>query len=324
MNKSSSQRTTDSTSHESGSSEETSCWDRLVDRLLPSDTENPPVIRDPKWQERAKWTVFALSWLSWLFGLIAISGCNLMKIGDSELGYGDLDSIGLFQVAYYSDLNDEFLGCISYDSAATWDRGFKTSRAMAVLMMMCLTAIIILITPTVLFLTIRGMRLVFYYLARFLILPALVFNCFMFIFFGRDECAEEDTKCPPGAGGILAMMNVFIIAILAVLLFVTPVPAKPALGCYTEPESSETLEKHDVEQPKPKKVQQRQPTLAVPELRPTDQGVDMKVQRTPEGLKVSQRIIHTDGTKTVSKYVKKIPTEEQDDATPDEIEMPVY
>jgi hypothetical protein len=353
MKRSSSQRTVESTSHEhdgkgknrerepSGDEEKPSCWDRLVARLLPSETDyQRPLIRDIKWQHRMIAVIFVLSWISFFFGLVSVSGCDFIRMGKSDAAYGSLESLGLFRVPYHSEHDNSFLGCIAYDSAAEWDRGFRNSRAMALLGMLCLSGIVFFITPAILFITNKGMRIVFYWLARFLVLPALFFNCMVFIMFGRDECGEGATKCPPGSAGILAMINVFIIAILAVLLFVTGCPTNPALGVYSDPNAQEQRQRQskvekDIEQPpeqpKPptelRRSKQTKPSgeqssssalVVVPALGANDNRIDMRVEKIPGGedLKVSQRFIHVDGTKTVKTYVKKQP---RTDAMPDEI-----
>jgi hypothetical protein len=352
MKRSSSQRTIDSTSHEddrknrgreessAGEDESASCWDRLVARLLPKETDyQRPLIRDIKWQHRMIAVIFVLSWISFVFGLVSVSGCDFIRIGESNAEYGSMESLGLFRVPYHSEHDNSFLGCIAYDSAAEWDRGFRNSRAMALLGMLCLSGIVLLITPAILFITNKGMRIVFYWLARFLVLPALFFNCMVFIMFGRDECAEG-ARCPPGSAGILAMINVFIIAILAVLLFVTGCPTNPVLGAYSDPNAQQqhTVEKdieQPPEQPKPSTEQRRskqtKPSeqsssssdlVAVPALGANDNRIDMRVEKVDGGLKVCQRFFHVDGTKTIKTYVKKQP---EQDATPDsELRIAVF
>jgi hypothetical protein len=101
--------------------------------------------------------------------------------------YRQLDGLGLFREPVY-DGDHSNLGCIRYESRFSFDRGFKTSRFMAVLTMSLLTLMLLLITSSYLFVKNRGMRRVFFWTVRFLVFPTLFFNCLMFIFYGREDC----------------------------------------------------------------------------------------------------------------------------------------
>jgi hypothetical protein len=101
--------------------------------------------------------------------------------------YRQIDGLGLFREPVY-DNDHTNLGCIRYESRFSFDRGFKTSRFMAILTMILLTLMLILITSCYLFVKNRGMRKVFFWTVRFLVFPTLFFNCLMFIFYGREVC----------------------------------------------------------------------------------------------------------------------------------------
>lgn len=98
-----------------------------------------------------------------------------------------LDALGLFREPVY-DNDHTNLGCISYESRFSFDRGFKTSRFMAIVTMVLLTIMFCLISSAYLFVKNRGMRKIFYWTVRFLVFPTLFFNCLMFIFYGREVC----------------------------------------------------------------------------------------------------------------------------------------
>lgn len=246
--------------------------------------------------------------------MMSVSGCTYMKMGESTLKYDTLNAAGIFREPVYDKEHNKVLGCVRYSNAAQVDRGFRIVRAMAVLMAICLSVIFLLITPTILFITNNGKRVIFYSVSRALIIPALVFNCIMFILFGREECRAAGTQCSPGLSGIVAILNTFIIFILAVLLFVTPVPSHPEI--VPSPEDP-TPPRQLSSNKKNGRVDQLQQTkdientditnVVIPELGKADKEVDLRIRRVPEsgGLKISQRLIHVDGTKTVTSYFVK-------------------
>jgi hypothetical protein len=299
--------------------QEQSHWDRLVQRLHLD--QNPSIIQDRDIQDRLKWTVLFLSFLSCLFALISVAGCTYMKMGESALEYDVLVPSGIFREPVYNEERSEVLGCVRYADSRQVDRGFKIVRAMAVLMVLCLSIIFFLITPTILFITNAGKRVIFYSLCRVLAIPALVFNCIMFILFGRKECTSGAIQCSPGFSGILAIINTFIIFILAVLLFLTPVPSHPEIVACPQPgpprhvssNSNGRVEKRqgrkDIENTAiTSSNAQSTMNVAVPELGEADKEVGIRIRREPEQgrVKVSQRIIHVDGTKTVTSYFVKV------------------
>jgi hypothetical protein len=301
------------------------CWDRLVQKLHLD--QNPSIIIKYcqeycgiQIQGRLKWTVLCLSWLAFLLGIMSVTGCTYMEMGGGT-------AAGIFREPIYDDDDDstKILGCVRYADSRQVDRGFKIVRAMSVLMLICMTAIVLLITPTVLFMTNHAKRISFYSLCRILVSPTLIFHCIMFILFGREECASAEMQCSPGFSGKIAIINTFVIFILAILLFVTPVPTHPEIVPFADAEptppsrpaiSSNSKTTDEVDQPQhTKDIENAKVTsdagspvsVVIPELGKTYKEVDFRIRREREKgrLKVSQRLIHVDGTKIVTSYFVK-------------------
>jgi hypothetical protein len=157
---------------------------------------------------------------------VSVTHCSFIRKGDASLSYSSLDQMGLFKVPMY-DPDHRLLGCISYDSRSEWDRNFKMVRAMGVFLLFCLSVVTILYTLSVLFLVNEKRKFIIHWICRSLIFPALLFNTLLFILFGGEECDGEDTKCSPGPGAILAMVNEVVILAAAFLFILIPQPTNP-------------------------------------------------------------------------------------------------
>ena len=150
-----------------------------------------------------------------------------MKTGDPSKDYRALDQMGLFTVPYYDPFNHEILGCVGYDSRSEWDTNFKLARTNAIFLLISLSMVAILYTLSMLFLLHERSKFIIHWICRCLVVASLIFNTLLFIVFGGDDCKRNNTKCPPGTGAILAMVNEFALLAMTVLWVMVPPPTFP-------------------------------------------------------------------------------------------------
>lgn len=122
-------------------------------------------------------------------------------------------------------------------------------------------------------------------------------------------------RCAPGFSGFVAMINAFVLFTMGVLIMLSPCPPSAVLARYKEPgaggdglpeqpKSPETRSSSNKNKPNEEYPSDR---LIVPELGEHDTGVDIRVEKVAGGVKVTQRVTHADGKKTVSSYTRKTP-----------------
>ena len=95
---------------------------------------------------------------------------------------------------------------------------------------------------------------------------------------------------------------------MGILIVLTPCPTYAALARYVEPKPQASLKNDQETLPEqPRSLSIPSDRLLVPELGDNDTGVDIKVEKVADGLKVTQRVTHADGKKTVTSYTKHTP-----------------
>jgi hypothetical protein len=114
-------------------------------------------------------------------------------------------------------------------------------------------------------------------------------------------------RCVPGFSGFVAMINAFVIFTMGILITLCPCPTSAAFARYEEPrQAAPKYDEHELPE-QPRSSLPPSDRLLIPELGDNDTGVDIKVEKVEDGLKVTQRVTHADGKKTVTSYTKHTP-----------------
>jgi hypothetical protein len=158
-------------------------------------------------------------------------------MGPANLDYDSLDGMGFFYQAYYDDDNKhDFLGCIQYKVDASWSgaAAFKASRVFGVVLAMISTLLLVMVNMMVLFLRFDHRRRLLHFMIRVIIPIAFVCSIFTLAVFSMDECQKDNMQCPPGTGGVVAIINMFVFALLSVLVFLAPTPSQPVFALFKD------------------------------------------------------------------------------------------
>jgi hypothetical protein len=186
-----------------------------------------------------RWSMFGLTWLVWTFTIVSVQHCSFFKMGPANLDYDSLDGMGFFYQAYY-DVDDDnkrdFLGCLQYKVDASWSgaAAFKASRVFGVVLAMISTLLLVMVNMMVLFVRLDDRRRVLHCMIRVLVPISFLCSVFTLAVFSMDECQKDDMQCPPGAGGVVAIVNMFVFAVLAVIVFLAPPPSQPVFALFKE------------------------------------------------------------------------------------------
>jgi hypothetical protein len=188
--------------------------------------------------------MFGLTWLAWAFTVVSVQHCSFFKMGPADLDYGSLDGMGFFYQAYYEHEKHDFLGCIQYNVDASWSgAAFQASRVFGVVLAMISTLLLVMVNMMVLFIRIDDRRRLLHLTIRVLVPIAFVCSIFTLVVFSMDECQKDDMQCPPGAGGVVAIMNMFVFAVLSVLVFQAPTPSQPVFVLFEHAKKATTRSK---------------------------------------------------------------------------------
>lgn len=180
--------------------------------------------------------MFGLTWVAWAFTIVSVQHCSFFKMGPANLDYGSLDGMGFFYQAYYDDEKGNFLGCIQYKEDASWSgaAAFKASLVFGVVLAYISTLLLVMVNMMVLFVRLDDRRRLLHFMIRVLVLLAFVCSIFTLAVFSMDECQKDGIQCPPGAGGIVAILNMFVFAALSVLVFLAPTPSQPIFAFFKD------------------------------------------------------------------------------------------
>jgi hypothetical protein len=183
-----------------------------------------------------RWKMFGLTWVAWAFTIVSVQHCSFFKMGPANLDYVSLDGMGFFYHAYYDDEKRDFLGCIQYKVDASWSgaAAFKASRVFGVVLAMISTSLLVMVNMMVLFLRLDDRRRLLHSMIRVLVPIAFVCSIFTLAVFSMDECQKDDMQCPPGAGGVVAIINMFVFAVLSVFVFLAPTPSQPVFALFKD------------------------------------------------------------------------------------------
>jgi hypothetical protein len=178
--------------------------------------------------------MFCLTWIAWAFTIVSVQHCSFFKMGPANLDYDSLDGMGFFYQAYYYDDDNkhDFLGCIQYKVGNSWSGAvaFKASRVFGVVLAMISTLLLVMVNMMVLFIRFHQRRRLLHFMIRVIIPIAFVCSIFTLAVFSMDECQKDNMQCPPGTGGVVAIINMFVFALLSVLVFLAPTPSQPVFA----------------------------------------------------------------------------------------------
>jgi hypothetical protein len=174
-----------------------------------------------------RWTVLLLTWISWIFALVTVTRCTFIKIVSDDESSSDIKSLGLFSVPIYT-ADKDIRGCVSYESNDGRTGGFKAGRAFSIFLVVTISIAFVIVNGMMLFIQTHMTRRLMYLLVRVCVPVAFIANTLTFVTFSMEECSEKGTKCSPGGAAIVAILNVLVLFILAVLVIVTPAPSQCA------------------------------------------------------------------------------------------------
>lgn len=165
--------------------------------------------------------VLWVSVVAWVFSVVSVAACTFVKSGLESASYRDLAEFGLFNYNFASDERQ----CVSYGNTVNYSAAAKTARAFGVIC--CLLTGFAMIQALSLQLFLRSNRELVWKSTRILLMAAPLAQLLTFTTFGDDVCLAPNVKCVPGAAGIIAILNVFVLVALAVVCCITPPPAQP-------------------------------------------------------------------------------------------------
>jgi len=228
-----------------------------------------------------RWTIFGLTILSWILSVVTLASCTFLVVED----YGE----GLFSYEKNSDGD-----CEKYDPDAEFNAADQVGRAFGVITNLLLVLAFVGVSLVIFLLKENPARLV-WMATRIVFVGALLSVLFTFAAVGSEACTDEDTECGLGAAGICNAINVFILIGILSTVWCTPIPDEPVIKfgrSQDAPVSSKS--------PAPNSA----PVAAAPQVTKT-------IEMTPEGRKITEVVVHPDGSKTVTETF-----EEADDIPP--------
>jgi len=200
-----------------------------------------------------KLVVFLLTGLSTLFALLSVGDCSFMTSSTFSYSNDSRDAkIGLFSQAVY-DLDGDRLGCVKYNSMskARFDGSFRASRAFAVLTALILTTTFTVLSFVLLLLPFRNNNnsdavvgvatttttRTIWSACQYSLMASTVTQMFTFFALGSDFACNGgggQGKCQLTGVGILACMNVVLLAGLSIVAYLEPAPTEPWLLWWDE------------------------------------------------------------------------------------------
>lgn len=167
-------------------------------------------------------TAYTFLIVAWIFSVSIIADCTFLRIGLSDTKYGELDEFGIFQINLDSP---EGHRCAAYRGATPISAGFKAARAFGVLNSLALGIAMVQVACLQLFTDYK--RSCMWLSVRVEIIIGFVCQLLTFSAFAEESCGFPDTKCVPGAAGILAIINVVLLMVLMWMYWILPSPAGP-------------------------------------------------------------------------------------------------
>jgi hypothetical protein len=201
--------------------------------------------------------MFGLAWLTWVFSIVSVQHCSFIKMGPANVDYDSLDAMGFFHQAYYDDKNRDFLGCIKYEVDASWSGTFLAARFFSSFLALLSTLLLVMVNLMIIFIRAHSRRRLFHSIIRVLVPIAFLCSIFTLAVFSTDECKKDDFQCPPGAGGVVAIINTFVLAVLTVLVFLAPTPSQPVFVLFrveeTKKHKKQVVTFQDPREPRPER-----------------------------------------------------------------------
>ena len=197
-----------------------------------------------KWQHQV--TTVLLIVIVWIVSILGVNRCTLVFAIETVTNDDDYDDddnsnniaqqqqqyrsgIGLYQMAIHDD-EQNFLGCVAYPSHTIhdmFDSQFRTARAFG--------AITTLVTSSILVLSILQLfatsNIPKISLMNKILLPfAIVTEAATFTILRSEICNIDGiVACRLGGTGKLLILNVFLLAVIYVLMSISPLPEEPLL-----------------------------------------------------------------------------------------------
>ena len=165
--------------------------------------------------------VIWLSIIAWIFSVVALADCTFVRNGFEGASYTDLSELGLFGYNLASDERQ----CVSYSNTVNFSAAAKTARAFGVIC--CLLTSFIMLQVLSLQMFLQPKREFVWKSTRFQVIAAPLAQILTFTVLGDDVCLEPNAKCVPGAAGIVALINVFVLIALACVCWINTSPEQP-------------------------------------------------------------------------------------------------
>ena len=231
-----------------------------------------------------RWTIFGLTILAWIFSVVTLASCTFLVVDD--------DGEGLFSYEN-SDEDCEKWTDTNFNAADQVGRAFGViTNLLLVLAFVGISLVIFLLKENLARLVWMATRIVY--------VGALLSVLFTFAAVGSETCTNENNECGLGAAGICNTINVFILIGILSTVWCIPIPDEPMINVgrprennQNIPASSKTPEPHSA------------PVTAAPQVTKT-------IEMTPEGRKITEVVLHPDGSRTVTETFEEaddFPTE---------------
>jgi hypothetical protein len=167
-------------------------------------------------------TTVLLIGIVWVASLIGVRRCTFLEKGFDAEDQSNFSGLGLYSQAIYED--DDFLGCVAYSSTEVkdFDGSFRTARAFGA-MTALLTSVIALLSLLQLFQ--RRYLQQCWYCFRVMVPTVTCVQLVTLAALDSDVCKlQGENECRLGGTGILALLNIFLTAVLSALVLVVPPP----------------------------------------------------------------------------------------------------
>lgn len=172
-----------------------------------------------------KLSIFGVSFLTMCFSILGVSQCSFMT---AYTFTGAQQSLGLFSIASYDQVDGSVLGCIRFSNELELDTMFIFGRFFASLTAFCATLSFLLIC------FINGFKpsRTLWYVCRGLLIMSTLSQMFTYTTVGSSYCVAHG--CRLTGVGILAIFNTFLLAGLAITVYLDKPPLHPLFVMWSD------------------------------------------------------------------------------------------
>jgi len=172
--------------------------------------------------------VLLFAFASAVMAVLGVSHCTFVT-GLSDFRPGGKHTVGLYSLAVYDENGGpDLLGCVNFPEDVNMDAYFRLSRAAGAISAACMMGSFLILIRTILWAPSRMQWTV----ARFGLLVATVSSVLTFAIKSSSHCQETD--CKLAGMGIVTIFNAFIMAGLALILWIEPPPVRPLFVYWSE------------------------------------------------------------------------------------------